>query len=51
MVIWGHIRNSSPYRLHANGSPDGLISDCGSRITEIILSAEILYFLEFSEIL
>ena len=29
---------STPYRLYVNGSPEGPFSNCGSGITQIILS-------------
>ena len=31
------IRNSTPYRLYINGSPDGLLSTTGNGIAGIIL--------------
>ena len=44
VAIWQHIRNSTPYRLYANGSSDDPLSNCGSGIAEIILWVEILNF-------
>ena len=46
MAIWEHIRNSIPYRLYANGSPEGPLSNRNSRIAEIVLWIEILNFKE-----
>ena len=36
-ATWEHISNSTPYRLHADGSPEGALSKRGSGIAEIIL--------------
>ena len=44
MAIFELIRNSTPYRLQANGSSEGPFSKCGSGITEIILRVVILNF-------
>ena len=44
MAIWEHIRNSTPYRLYANGSSEGSLSNHGSGIPEIIFWVEILNF-------
>ena len=42
MGTWKHIRNSTPYRLYANGNPEGPLSNRGSGISGIILRVEIL---------
>ena len=44
VAIWKHIINNTPYSLYANGNLDGPLSNCGSRIAEIILWVEILNF-------
>ena len=31
------IRNGTMYRLYTNGSPEGSLSNCGSRISGIIM--------------
>ena len=40
MAIWQQIRNSTPYRLYANDSPEGPFSNGGSGIPGIILGYE-----------
>ena len=35
MAIWKHIRNSTPYKLCINGSPEGTLSNHGIMIAEI----------------
>ena len=42
MAIVEHIRNSTPNRLHANGSPEGTLLNRDSGIAGVILRVKIL---------
>ena len=44
VAIWGHIRNSTPYRLYGDGSLWDPLSNRGSEIADLILRVEILNF-------
>ena len=37
MAIWEHIRNITPYRLYANDSPEGPLTNRDSGIAKVIL--------------
>ena len=47
MVIGEHIRNSTPYKLYANGSPEYRLFNRSNGIAEIILWVKILNFKKF----
>ena len=37
MDLWEHIKNNTPYRLYANGSPEGPVSNRSNGIAGTIL--------------
>ena len=45
-TFWNKIKNSTLYRLYANGSPKGTLSNRGSGIAGIISRIEILNFVK-----
>ena len=51
MAILEHIRNSTLYKLYANASPEGLISNSGSGIDGITPYISILLFTNNKEII